>query len=712
MKQKNNKLLRLIIAGVEQSYKSKMMIILNIILLIIAIGAVNFQAIKDIVTNKDANSDIVNIIIAKDDTNALKEALSNNNNISITDELIEDKENVTVSLINDEANILKLVIESDEKIDTNLYNEIVADAEYIKQDIFRENKNLTKEEIASLLNDIEVERIINAVDSTTYDKYGFIIFIITFAIYILFIFISSTLASTIGMEKISKTTEYMLTGISEIAYLWYNILQVIIVVIIQVLLSGIYYLIANMVHTLLVGTVISADLSFNLTTLFSMVDPIIISVIGYALLQVIISIFILSVIQAVITSKVTNMTDIGNSTLLVITVTILASFVMPNIIKEGEVINLFIKIISMLPILSCTMIPKLMLLGQIPNVMIVISVIISIIGLIAVSIVGSKMFKRGLLNIQKIKKNDKKTKQEMTLEDRKFKNIIAKIATATIISIMISNIIPIILAVVFGTLGYTSGDANLVLTIITFISYIYVPYLYLKTSFNSKDKENKNKKICIKEAISWICIAIFGITVLQYGITMLAEITGITFTGVDANILNVTGGFLNSILIIISVAILPAIFEELLFRKGIISLTKKYGGVFSIILSSVIFGLVHGNLIQAVFAFFTGIVLGYVYVKTNSIGTCMWIHFTNNMFGALSLLFPNYENKITMVMFIIGIIGFIILLTKLKNFKKNFAIENVGNVKVNKTYMLTCVSFIFMISFYILMNIYIYNLMK
>lgn len=715
MKNKKNKLLRLIIAGVEQSYKSKMMIILNIVLLVLAIGFVNFNAIKDIFTSEDDTSDIINVIIAEDDSNMFKEALSNNENINIVDSAIEDEENIIVSLIEDETKILKLIIESDEKVDINLYNEIIEDAEYIKQELFSENKNLTKEEIDSLLNDIEVERIINSVDSTLYDNYSFIIVIITFTIYLLFIFIASALASTIGMEKISKTTEYMLTGISEISYLWYNIVQVISVVIIQALLSFIYYLIANMINTLLVGVVVDADLSINMTTLFSSIDPTVISVIGYALFQIIISIFILSVIQAVITSKVTNMTDIGNSTLLVITVTIVASFVLPNIINDGEVVSGFIKLISILPILSCTMVPKLMLLGQISNILIILSIVISILALILVSVIGSKLFKRGLLNIQKSKKDNKdsKDKKEMTLEDRKFKNIISKIATAAILCVMISNTIPIILSVIFGILGLTSENANLILTIITFISYIYIPYLYLKTAFATVKSDNSVvSRISAKEAIKWVFIAICGITIFQYGITLIATATNITFTGVDADMLGTTGGILNNILIIISVAILPAIFEELLFRKGIITLTKKYGALFSIILSAVIFGLIHGNIIQAIFAFFTGLVLGYVYIKTNSIGVCMLIHFINNMFGALAIIMPTYEVQITMVMLFMAVIGLILLISNLTKFKQNFLIDNIDIVKVNKKYMLTSVSFIFMISFYLLMNVYVYVLMK
>ena len=41
---------------------------------------------------------------------------------------------------------------------------------------------------------------------------------------------------------------------------------------------------------------------------------------------------------------------------------------------------------------------------------------------------------------------------------------------------------------------------------------------------------------------------------------------------------------------IIVTALIPAIFEELFFRKGIINISKKYGEIFAILISAVIFG--------------------------------------------------------------------------------------------------------------------------
>ena len=718
-KKKSNKLVRLIIAGVEQSFKSKIMIVLNIIMLVLAIGFVNFNTIKDMIKDKTSgnqisSSDIINISITQDDTGKFKNKLDSLKieNMKVSQSLIteEKAQNIEVKLIKDKEKILKITIISDEGIKGDIYNLIIKAADDIKKEVFSENKNLTKEEIASLTEQIEVERIINKIDNTLYDKYSVIITVISFTIYMLFIFIASSLASTIGMEKISKTTEYMLTGISQTAYLWFNILQVIIVLLLQALLSFIYFLIASMINTLLVGVTIGTgglDLSI-LTTL--VIDPTVISVILYSLFQIIVAIFILSIVQAVITSKSTNMSDIGNSTMLVILIAVICAFVLPNLIVPGEIVNIFIKIISLLPVLSCIMVPKLMLLGQINIVLVVLSIIISIITLIATTILGGRLFKRGLLNLEKVKLDSKtgKEKKEETLEERKFKNVISKVSIACILSIIISNTISFIIPIIFSMCGFVNSISTLIATIITFGLYIGVPYLYLKTSFNTNITNNKMK---LKSSFKYIFIAIALINIFQYVITILMNITKIEFTGIDSNMISTDGTLLGNLLVIILVAVMPAIFEELLFRKGIISVTKKYGVWFSIILSSCIFGLVHGNIIQAIFALFTGIVLGFVYIKTGRIDICMIIHFINNLFGALALIMIDKEAILNNCMLVIGFIGIIYIILNLKNIKNLFKLPKIEVSQVRYGLIFKCISFIFMIAFYILMNIYVFKLL-
>lgn len=90
-------------------------------------------------------------------------------------------------------------------------------------------------------------------------------------------------------------------------------------------------------------------------------------------------------------------------------------------------------------------------------------------------------------------------------------------------------------------------------------------------------------------------------------------------------------GILGFLLAVLSVAAAPALFEEFLFRGAIMGSLLKYGKAFAIFTSSIIFGLIHGNLVQIPFAFMVGLVLGFVALETNSIWTSVIIHFLNNL---------------------------------------------------------------------------------
>ena len=96
---------------------------------------------------------------------------------------------------------------------------------------------------------------------------------------------------------------------------------------------------------------------------------------------------------------------------------------------------------------------------------------------------------------------------------------------------------------------------------------------------------------------------------------------------------------MNNPLGIISIVIMAPIVEELLFRGGMQGhLMRKWKNpAWAILVSALIFGLVHGNPVQMFFASILGVVLGWVYYRTGSLLPGMLMHFINN--GMSVLLF-------------------------------------------------------------------------
>lgn len=77
-------------------------------------------------------------------------------------------------------------------------------------------------------------------------------------------------------------------------------------------------------------------------------------------------------------------------------------------------------------------------------------------------------------------------------------------------------------------------------------------------------------------------------------------------------------------------ALAAPIAEELIFRGFILRTLRPYGKRFAVLISAFLFGLFHGNLLQTPYAFFIGLVLGYVTVEY-SIGWAVGIHMFNNL---------------------------------------------------------------------------------
>ena len=103
--------------------------------------------------------------------------------------------------------------------------------------------------------------------------------------------------------------------------------------------------------------------------------------------------------------------------------------------------------------------------------------------------------------------------------------------------------------------------------------------------------------------------------------------------------INTVGKFIIATLFI---AVMPAIFEELMFRGVFLTAYERRGSYKAIIFSGLFFGLFHFDISRLFFTIVLGFILAYYVLRTNSIYAGMIGHFTNNFLGVLSLLVVNY----------------------------------------------------------------------
>ena len=88
-----------------------------------------------------------------------------------------------------------------------------------------------------------------------------------------------------------------------------------------------------------------------------------------------------------------------------------------------------------------------------------------------------------------------------------------------------------------------------------------------------------------------------------------------------------TGNFL---FVLFSTGIVVPIMEEIIFRYGICHNLSKLNKYYGLILSSLIFGVMHGNLIQGTYAFLLGMIFGYIDEKEKNLLPSIIMHISIN----------------------------------------------------------------------------------
>ncbi|MDE5819339.1 MAG: CPBP family intramembrane metalloprotease [Lachnospiraceae bacterium] len=89
----------------------------------------------------------------------------------------------------------------------------------------------------------------------------------------------------------------------------------------------------------------------------------------------------------------------------------------------------------------------------------------------------------------------------------------------------------------------------------------------------------------------------------------------------------------------IQVCLLAPMIEEILMRGFLLNgLVPRYGTAAALLLSSVLFAVLHFNMVQSLSAFLCGTVLGLLYLTTDSILCCIIAHSCYNLLSCAAIL--------------------------------------------------------------------------
>lgn len=122
----------------------------------------------------------------------------------------------------------------------------------------------------------------------------------------------------------------------------------------------------------------------------------------------------------------------------------------------------------------------------------------------------------------------------------------------------------------------------------------------------------------------------------------------------------------NVVLALLATCVLVPIMEELIYRGVVMGelrqITKDGTAIF---LQAAIFGLIHANFIQSVYAFVLGLVIGYIYYKTKSLHMSILSHMLFNFLGGGLPMLVGEDSQLMQVVFILEIVALVSFLVYL-----------------------------------------------
>lgn len=249
--------------------------------------------------------------------------------------------------------------------------------------------------------------------------------------------------------------------------------------------------------------------------------------------------------------------------------------------------------------------------------------------------------------------NEQYQKQQEKQNDKKILKTMGNwfgfgIISFTVLAFLGSFIIGLFSAV-FSKLEllYYDDNASMAYQIIASILFILLPFVIAYAVLKKKKiagilpmGTTYNTKAAAGLTMLCVPLMIFSTFAINFVSTIIQGFVGVTFTtGVeDPKILGADGIFIA----VLSTAVLPAILEEIVVRGIVMQPLRRFGDKFAIVASALIFGIMHGNMVQIPYTVVAGLFMGYLVIATGSLWPSIILHFINNFYSVA--LLAAYDN--------------------------------------------------------------------
>ena len=154
-------------------------------------------------------------------------------------------------------------------------------------------------------------------------------------------------------------------------------------------------------------------------------------------------------------------------------------------------------------------------------------------------------------------------------------------------------------------------------------------FLFFRKQGTHKQLFKKEKTMTLGRFGALACVFFGGQMVFSFGYDLMEA--GLNLVGLSAELaMELATGSSKTVSMFLYAGIIGPIAEELVYRGFLMRHLEKHGKTLAIVVTSILFGLMHGNLPQAMFATCVGLVLGYVAMEYSMLWSIV-LHILNNM---------------------------------------------------------------------------------
>ena len=273
---------------------------------------------------------------------------------------------------------------------------------------------------------------------------------------------------------------------------------------------------------------------------------------------------------------------------------------------------------------------------------------------IAASLLNEE-FKLNLLNCYSPIKNTNRRKIDRMMKKRYFAIPILAIALHFFLSNLLYFLVERLVLDVFHIspqqfMKYSYWGEILIYAVLILVFFTLYKLLWRKEISEPRTATN------FKDVLGSLVVG-FGICGISGLWIMLAEQLPSLQKSVEAmnaGAENIAGG--NAFGTFIIAVIAAPVVEEILFRGIVLRSIRKFSPVWaSILISSILFGVYHLNIVQAAYATLMGIAAGILYEKKRNLLFPILVHFVNNLITMLQGFAPSEVNELISIFILIMI---------------------------------------------------------